>query len=419
MRRNTADQGHSGLIIWQDERISYMGKKRRKLHELLKEEDIRYRGPISYQGFQALGWLCITMVVVILLVKLGGKIKPELAESTAGLLNVLNYFRSLSLPFLLIANFSKILNNSEGYKKQLIRNGGIAVAIYLGSILLFGRYVVGSVGLFVSDPENVAPMIESALQQFQVSGVISFNMFIDLFLCTLFMYFLNARPPKVFTGKKVIFFRLFALLPVAYEVCSMLLKGFAAAGKIQLPLWTYPLLTVKPPVTFLLFMMLALYIKKRERHFRRYGKTHAEYQAYLKTNRNSLQFSVFLSIILVVAAIIDFILMLVLTVTYAPDLESVASASVETVSHYAEVSIAMGFGGSVPLIFVAPLVLLYSYTRIPRNKLLSLAIPVIAFALMLLIFLEGIHQGLGLYSNSINKVSLQELLDTVNMTVVK
>ena len=68
---------------------------------------------------------------------------------------------------------------------------------------------------------------------------------------------------------------------------------------------------------------------------------------------------------------------------------------------------------------IAPIVLLYSYTRIPRNKLLSLAIPVIAFALMLLIFLEGIHQGLGLYSNSINKVSLQELLDTVNMTVMK
>ena len=68
---------------------------------------------------------------------------------------------------------------------------------------------------------------------------------------------------------------------------------------------------------------------------------------------------------------------------------------------------------------MAPLVLLYSYTRIPKNKLISLAIPVIAVVLMFLILLEGVHQGLGLYSGSMNKVSLQELLETVNMNAVK
>ena len=396
-----------------------MWKKRRKLHELSQEEDIRYRGPISYQGFQALGWLCITVVAVTLLIRIGGKLNPIVAESTAGLLTVLTYVRSLSLPFLLIANFSKILNNSEGYKKQLIRNGGIAAAIFLASFFLFGRYVIGSLGFFVSDPENVAPMMDATFNQLRANGFLSFNMFIDLFLCTLFMYFLNARPSKVFTGKKVILFRLFALLPVAYEVFSILLKGFSASGKIHLPLWSYPLLTVKPPVTFLLFMTLALYIKKRERHFRRHGKTHEDYQAFLKTNRNSLHFSVFLSVIMVVAAVIDFIILTVLTVTYAPDLKSVVSASAETVMHYAQISISMGFGESVPLILAAPLVLLYSYTRIPKNKLISLAIPVIAVALMLLILLEGVHQGLGLFSDSINKVSLQELLERVNMSIVK
>ena len=42
-----------------------MSKKKRKLHEISKEADIRYRGPISYQGFQALGWLCITAAAVL------------------------------------------------------------------------------------------------------------------------------------------------------------------------------------------------------------------------------------------------------------------------------------------------------------------------------------------------------------------
>ena len=73
-----------------------MWKKKRKLHELLAEEDIRYREPISYQGFQALGWLCITVVAATLLLRIGGRIDPKIAEKTAGLLNVLNYVRSLS-----------------------------------------------------------------------------------------------------------------------------------------------------------------------------------------------------------------------------------------------------------------------------------------------------------------------------------
>ena len=226
--------------------------------------------------------------------------------------------------------------------------------------------MIGSLGLFVTDPENVAPAMTSAFRQFQSKGFLSYNMFIDLFLCTLFMFFLNARPGKVFTGKKRILFRLFAILPVAYEVFSFVLKGFSAAGKITLPLWSFPLLTVKPPVTFLVFMTLALYIKKRERHFRRYGQTHEDYQAFLKTNRNSLHFSVFLSVTLVIAAIVDYIILILLTVNYAPDVETIASGNVETVTKYAFVSIAMGFGESVPLMLVAPFVLLYSLYTDPE-----------------------------------------------------
>ena len=394
-----------------------MSKRKRKLHEIPKEEDIRYRGPISYQGFQALGWLCITVAAVILMIRVAGKLSPEIAENTTGLLGALSYIRELSLPFLLIANFSKILNNSEGYRKQLIRNGGVAAAIFLVSFFLFGRYVIGSLGLFVTDPENVAPTMESAFRQIQPAGFVAFNMFIDLFLCTLFMFFLNARPKKVFTGKKLMIFRLLAILPVAYEVFSFVLKGLSAVGKTVLPLWSFPLLTVKPPMTFLVFVTLALYIKRRERHFRKHGKTHEDYEAFLKTNRNSLQFSIFLSVTLVIAAIVDFIILFVLTLNYAPSAESIASATAEIIKKYAFVSIAMGFGESTSLIFIAPIVLLFSYTRIPKHKVISLLIPVIAIVLMLLILLEGTHQGLGIYSGTVKKMSLQQLIEMISMSI--
>ena len=269
-----------------------MGRIRRKLHEVSLNEDIRYRGPLSYQHFQMLGWLCIVLSVVLSMVRLAGHVDPGLKDSTAGLRNVLEYISSLSLPFLLITNFSKILNNAEGFRKQLIRNGAVALAIFAFSTGFFSRYVVGAAGKLVTDPEDVLPVMTEQFRAANQNGFIAFNLFIDLFLCTLFMYFLNARPKRVLTGKKVLILRVLALLPVAWEAASWIIKWKSAQGDIVLPFWVFPLLTVKPPVTFAVFMLLALYMKTREVRFRRHGRSHEEYLAFLQTNRNSLHFSV-------------------------------------------------------------------------------------------------------------------------------
>ena len=52
-------------------------RKRRKFHEHGAHNDIKYRGPISYQGFQVLGWLCIVMGVVVVMMKLSIKVNPN------------------------------------------------------------------------------------------------------------------------------------------------------------------------------------------------------------------------------------------------------------------------------------------------------------------------------------------------------
>ena len=384
--------------------------KRRKLHEISIENDIRYRGPLSFQSLQILGWLCIALVAVEMMFRLSFMVNPALAEKDEIILMVINFISALSLPFLLTANFAQILNNSEGYKRQLLRNGGAAVAILLASFFFFRRYIAGNIAMFASDPEEVVPVLTELFCSLHKHGFLAFNLFIDLFLCTLFMFFLNATPSRFFTGKKIILFRLAALLPVACEVISLNFKGLAARGEIMLPLWSFPLMTVKPPMTFVVFMILALHIKMREFRFCRHGRTHEEYQAYLKTNRNSLNFSVFAAVVFVIAAIVDF-LILVFMIAAAPGTSEMTEVT-EELLEVAEIPMAMGFGESMGLLFAAPFMLLFSYTRIPRNKKISMLIPVAAFVLMAFIFIEGIHQVLAQLSLTTDPLSVRELMDS-------
>ena len=389
-----------------------MGGKRKKLHEISIQEDIRYRGPLNYQHFQMLGWLCIVLTALSGMLALGARFDEGLAKQTAGLSTILAYAADLSLPFLLISNFSKILNNSEGYKKQLIKNGAAALAIFAVSAGFFSRYVVGTAGKLVTDPEDVLPVMTQLFRAASPGGFIAFNLFIDLFLCTLFMFFLNARPKRVLTGKKVLILRVLVLLPLAWEAASWILKWKSAQGSITLPFWSFPLLTVKPPMTFVVFMLLAVHMKTRELRFCRHGRSHEEYLAFLKTNRNSFHFSVFLAVALVLAALADFIILMVLMGLQAGSLETLVNEVEARYMEFSSAAIAVGFGGAVSLLFVAPLVLLYSYTKEPANKKISMLIPVVGIVLILILFLEGIYQGVGYLP--FQRFNLKEMIQEVS-----
>lgn len=269
-----------------------------KIHEVTAENDIRYRGPLSYFHFQILGWLCIVLSQVALIVQLAGRINADVAVNTAGALGLLQNVANLSLPFLLIFVFAQLLNTEGGYVNQIVKNAAAMVGVWALSCLVFYRYIVGGMGAFIENPSEILPAIQTVIAQVVPSGFVAFNIFVDLFLCALTMFFLNYRPRRIFTGKTRFLFRLLALLPIAYEVGCMVLKERSARWLVEIPIWAYPLLTVKPPMTFVLFLVLTLFVKTRELRFRRHGKTHEEYMAFLQTRRNSWNFSVFLAIII-------------------------------------------------------------------------------------------------------------------------
>lgn len=369
-----------------------MAKKRTKLHEHGTHDDIRYSGPMTFQTFQILGWSCIVLSIVMALMKIAMKVNPNDTQRFAAISEIISYFAEMSLPFLLMANFSRILNNTDGYKKQLIKNGGAMAAVAAVFLLFFYRYAVGTVGLLLQNRNDAYPLVMKSFFGVSPRGFFAFNIFVDLFLCTAFMLFMNARPSKVFTGKKIYVFRALAILPVAYEVASILIKGKAAAGSIQLPAWAFPLLTVKPPMTFMVFIFLAIHIKTRELRYCRHGKTHEEYQAFLKTNRNAWHFSVYTAIVLFIAGLVDLFIAVFLLAGQAGSYEAMDAmlASVKAVNN--SIAVSIGFGNSVCLMIFAPIVLLFNYTRIPKNKTVGTLIPAAGILLIVLIGIQGIYQ---------------------------
>lgn len=361
--------------------------KRRKIHEVDHTNDIRYRGPLNYRHFRIAAWVFIALAQISVLINVAELLEPGSMTDLTALATVLSFLKDIATPLLLIANFAVILTARENYSKLLLRFGILSFAAFALFFLLCERYAVGIISL-AGTREKARATLEAALGG---DGFFSFNIFLDLFLCTLVMFFLNYTPKKRFAGKKLPVFRLFALIPILYEAASVTLKILASFGKVRLPLYLFPLLTTKPPVEFVVFIALALFIKRRERKFLKQGKSMEEYHAFLDTKVNSWHFSVHAAVIMAVAAIVDFILATAMTAIYAiqyyntPDYTQAVTIGVMR-------ALGCGIGASTVLIFVAPLMLLFSYTRKPRHPELDYLIPAGGVFLIVLVYLEGIYQ---------------------------
>ena len=382
-------------------------RRRVRLYERGPHDDIRYRGPLSYRAFQIIGWICLVITQAVVLINMASKANPQTATYYANLGEALSYLGAMALPFLLLASFATMLNHNTSYLAQLLKNLGLMLA--LAALFYIGIYhfVLGSLAAFDPEPGRAQRFFEEIIYS-GGTGFIAFNVFVDLFLCTLFLFFLCYRPKKLFPGKWVILLRLCAILPVVYELGCLTYKWYSAKGELRIPIHAFPFLTVKPPMTFLVFIGLALYVKLRERHFLKHGKTYEEYMAFVHTNRNSLHFSIFASILLLVAGIADLVLLLTMA-----SYEILQVGGIKVISTRGVMGVtAMGFGNAIQLTLVAPFVLLFSYTRTHKNKLIDLFIPIAGIVIILLLYLQGNYQILRI--TPLPKINLDDTTQLLN-----
>ena len=396
-----------------------------RLHALTLEEDLKYRGPLSYREFKIFGWLCIVIAQIIILMRLGIKVNPQGLEGRlSGWMDFLSWISPLALPFLLMSNFAVMLDNRKSYKSLIMTNALMMLGMFLMFILLFYHFMIGSLEGLSDGNMNFKDFFTKMYYEGDGQKFFAFNIFVDLFLCSVFMFFVNYRPTRFFQGKKRIIFRLFAILPIAYELVSLALKWLSFDNTVRIPFILFPLLTVKPPMTFVVFVALTLFVKRREKKYIKMGGTYEGYQEFLQTNRNSFTFSLHATIIMFVAGAIDLILVIIIpSVQIVLAKQAVAAVSGAEAAATYDMDTAfigllskmftIGVGGASQLIVFAPIMLLFSYTRKRDNKIIDTLIPVAAIVLMLLVYLQGFFQLM--YNLPISgKINFKQIVDTAD-----
>ena len=363
-----------------EKKAARKGKKEAKLKKrFFKPNDIKYQGPLSYRYLRVLAWIALAASQILVF---------NTVSNALFKVDVINKFwqgffsgvGSLSTPFFIIASFGIILSNQKRYRNILLTYGAAFLGMGLGICLFYYRYINGVLVKMGLGETFAIDLIQSFL-----GGKVQVNVFADLFAFALFHFFLNYTPEKHFKGKKIYILRAFIAIPIAFVIASYVLRIKIALTFQSMPFYIYPFLTTKAPLVFIVFCVASLWIKNRERIFIKLGATKTEYAQYLTTKRNSLAFSVQLSLIFLSTIVLEGILLLVLIIVYM-GIKKYPDEMFEMVIG------AYGAGESAYLLFTIPFVLLYSYTRKHKEGPIDVVIPIAGIGLVVFVYIEGIYQ---------------------------
>jgi len=351
-------------------------RKERLKQRLIESPDIKYRGPMSYRYLRAIAWIGIIVAQILVVNNIVTKMSsaPVISE---GWQVALQSVSNLSIPLFSVAIFAQILNRKTSYKSTIISYLAIYLLIGVSTLIITERYVISALNAFVEDASFVRSIMGDL-----TGSLLDFNVFADLLVFALLNFFISYQPTKYFQGKKIIFFRLLVIFPILFVGGSLTIKVLHTLGKLSLPLGIYPFLTTKSIFLHLLFVLIVLWFKNREKIFLKLGATPLEFQNYLKTNRNSLGFSGQVSVLFFFFSIIDIF-------TYAI-LATISEMSSNPI--FSNIGSSLGVGQCFSLFLAIPIIMLFSYTRTHKLKVIDLLLPIVAIAIILFVYLEGFRE---------------------------
>lgn len=364
-------------------------KKDKMLH-FLNDKDIKYRGPLTYQTLRIIAWVCFAVAQFVLVFKAAGVLFKDMQTSFNEVGRILGFFSNLPFPLFLLANFAIIFKSKNGIKTVLRNHLICCGAIFLLLNFAITYYVV--IGLvrvfdfsFIAAYESVSKILSS-----NSALSMTINLFVDLLICSSFYFFLFYKPQKGFTGKKIIIFRLFMIIPIAIELVSCYFKIRLTMGDIVIPIFAFPLLNSKPLLTFVAFVVICLCLKFEQIRFFKIGGTEEQYEEYIKTNRHSLRFSRTISITFGVVALIDILALAFMTILFIADI----TPALQFID-------AFDIGESASLLFVIPFVMLFSYTREVKHPELDTIIPIGGIGLTAFFLIQGFYEMFVIFGSTV------------------
>ena len=365
--------------------------KEKRINRLLnasEENDIKFHPVLSYRHLRIIAWAFLIISQLGLMLSTGSSLFNP-GEGWETFFRVLQSGQSIMSPLFLLAAFTVVLTAKDGYRRLFILYGGLTVLVYVAFLFVYLHYFVGFLNIAYGY-EGANELVKKLLLAFSPNGYFSFNIFVDLLLCTAVTFFLNYTPKDHFKGNKLYIFRFLALIPILYEVGSIVLKTLSGLGVMTLSPYVFPALTTKPPVAFFIFVFMAIFVKEREKLFVKKGKTKQDFKNFENTNLNRLHFSLFLTFIIVLAVILDIILLIGLPFL---GLIGVGDAAPEVVEGIYTLTLTrvyeIGIGKTIPMLLIIPLVIFYDYKKTYKDNRIDMIIPVVGIALLVFVTIEG------------------------------
>lgn len=370
--------------------------------------DIGYRRPITYRGLRFIALIAMTLSQYAVIIHLVDKAASFMLGSAAtnipdAVYTVVSLLGQITFPLLLIASFATVFSRTDGLKKVLIMNlvlAGITFifcAFFLESLLVEYIEAVPVTVLEATDTDSIIkilqehpeifqtfgldmsndtisslvqgsvafagqldvagllkellPALAPALAKYVIANYVNFNVFWDLFLCTLFYFFITYQPKRM-KAKGLLLFRMCAVLPVIYVIGAIFLDGLNKKGMVELPVWAVALLPNRRIACYALFFLIVLFLKYKEAEIKDMGGSREDFLESLNTRRSSLQFSVFACISILVVCGIDFLL-----------------KNFQILSFW-------GFGKFYNMFMAIPFVMLFSFNKMPKRKWPDVFVPI-------------------------------------------
>lgn len=371
--------------------------ERIRLRDRTLANDIKYSPPLSYRYLRIIAWVLLAFSQCALVIKFNMKINSLSTDYVQGAYRFFSVFANFPLPLFLIANFAYILQHRNKLKHLIIFYTGLCTVVYLAATFVTIHYFYGfassfEMGLSLNQVCNLVGAIFMSLGQ---SGSV-FNIFIDLLLCSLIYFFINYNPKKYFKGNKLIIFRLFFLIPVAWEIFAITYKSLFITQNIDnyfmnLPSYLFFLFPSKPPMMFFAFVTIVFFLKYTDiRRKKRHLDDDEFHKEHLKTNAHAFLISIAMIVVFAIFAVLDLIVCtLVSSIYYEMNYSGYGS---EGIAYAIQDANMLGFGKTMLVLFIVPIFLLFSYTKEHKNKTVDLFVPIGGIVLVLFIYIEGMFQ---------------------------